>query len=46
MLPAGVEPAILASERPQTHTLARMVNEIGCMYMCVYVYICVCICLY
>jgi len=39
MPPAGFEPAILASEPLQTHTLDRKANEIGCMYMCVYVYI-------
>jgi hypothetical protein len=29
MLPAGFEPAIPASERPQNHTLGRATNGIG-----------------
>ena len=29
MLPAGFEPAILASERPQTDLLDRTATEIG-----------------
>jgi len=29
MLPAGFEPAIPASEQPQTYALDRMVAEIG-----------------
>ena len=29
MSPAGFEPAILASERPQTHALDRAATEIG-----------------
>jgi hypothetical protein len=32
MPPEGFEPAILASERPQTLALDRADNEIGCMY--------------
>ena len=29
MHPAGFEPAVLASEQPQTHTLACMATGIG-----------------
>ena len=36
MPPAEFEPAILASERPQTNTLDRKASEIVYMYRCVY----------
>ena len=31
MSPTGFEPAIPASERPQTHVLDSAANEIGCL---------------
>jgi hypothetical protein len=34
MLPAGFEPAILASVRPQAHTLDGAVTAIGKIYYC------------
>jgi len=34
MLPAGFEPAIPASERPETHALDRAATEIGQMMEC------------
>jgi hypothetical protein len=33
MPPAGFEPAILASERPQTHVLDRTATVIGEIYL-------------
>jgi len=50
MPPAGFEPAILASERPQINTLDRKANEIGYMctyiYIYIYIYMCVCVCVW
>ena len=40
--PVGFEPAIPASERPQTHALDREATGIGSTYMCV----CMCIYIY